>query len=352
MKLFVNCRAYVVAPALLAAACLWSSPALPQAVSPIEYDTTALADARLGVAIATMGELADAPELLARPSSLAFIDDTFAQLALTPDTLLRTRAQRRRDALRIDSIATFDRSAAYAATAELTKDALLAFGATRGGILSFGIVAEQTAYNARVLHDAEADTQDRSTIGKDAVADALVPGLKELRAEVAAPAGHPWASTADLAERIAGALLGSETGVPFPKSPAVWLVVLRVRATSADARRHAAHYYLDVIRYDGRHQTIGGYPDGGLAYDHDTKHLSCGLDREPDGPILRTVPVTPGLGSSSAQLAEGLVRSCAAVGTEGLRYQVASADDDRLMADILFRNGVLVGPVLRAAMSR
>jgi hypothetical protein len=344
--------AQLCAVAVLAAVWLWSSPAFSQAVSPIEYDTTALADARLGVAVATMSELADAPELLARPSSQAFVDDTFAQIALTPDTLLRTRAERRRDALRVDSVATFDRSAAYAAMGDLTKNALLAFGAKRGAFLSLGIVAEQTAYNARVLHDAEADTQDRSTIGKDAVADSVVPGLKELRADLAAPAGHSWESTADVAQRIVAALLGSDTAVPFPKSAAVWIVVLRVRATSADARRHAAHYFLDVVHYDGRHQTVGAYPDGGLAYGHDTNRLSCALDREPDGSILRTVPVTPGLGSSSAQLAEGLVRSCAAVGTEGLHYRVASADDDRLIADILFRNGVLVGPVLRAAMSR
>jgi hypothetical protein len=337
---------------LLAAMCLWSSPAFAQAVSPIEYDTTSLADARLGVAIATMGELADAPELLARPSSQAFVDDTFAQLALTPDSLLRSAAQKRRDALRVNSIATFDRTAAYTATADLTKDALHAFGDSRGAFLSFGIVAEQTAYNARVLHDVAADAQDRSTIGKDAVADALVAGLKDLRAQLAAPGGHSWASTADVAQRIVAALLGSDIAVPFPKSAAVWLVLLRVRATNADARRHAAHYFLDVVHYDGRHQTIGAYPDGGFAYDRDTNRLSCALDREPEGSILRTVPISPGLGSSSAQLAEGLVRSCAAVGTEGLHYRVASADDDRVIADILFRNGVLVGPVLRAAMSR
>jgi len=192
--------AQLCAVAVLAAVWLWSSPAFSQAVSPIEYDTTALADARLGVAVATMSELADAPELLARPSSQAFVDDTFAQIALTPDTLLRTRAERRRDALRVDSVATFDRSAAYAAMGDLTKNALLAFGAKRGAFLSLGIVAEQTAYNARVLHDAEADTQDRSTIGKDAVADSVVPGLKELRADLAAPAGHSWESTADVAQ--------------------------------------------------------------------------------------------------------------------------------------------------------
>jgi hypothetical protein len=218
--------------------------------------------------------------------------------------------------------------------------------------VSFGIIAEQTAYNARVLHDATSDKADRLSIGSDGVADPFVPGLRELRAQLAALGGRAWDRTAEIAEQIVGALLGSEFAAPFQPSPAVWLVLLRTRITSADARRHAAHYFIDVVHYDGTHQTIGAYPNGTLAFDRDAAHLTCALDRELDAPVARSVPVSPGLGSSSAQLAEALVHSCTDSQTEGLHYHVASADDDRLIADLLFRNGVSVGPVLRAAVGR
>jgi hypothetical protein len=48
--------------------CAAAPPAFAQAVSPIDYGPDSLAAARLGIALATIGELADAPELLARPS--------------------------------------------------------------------------------------------------------------------------------------------------------------------------------------------------------------------------------------------------------------------------------------------
>jgi hypothetical protein len=359
VKLFVNCHASRSDPASRACAGLLLSavlvaaalPAFAQAVSPIDYGPDSLAAPRLGIAIATVGELADAPELLARPSSQQFVDDTFARIAATTsDVMLRTHSAQRRDALRVGSGA-FDRSAAYAALADETKDTLRSVGAGNDKLVAFGILAEQTDYNARVLHDAAVDAQYRSSIGRDAYVDPLVPGLADLRAKLAAVTAQDWDASATAAEAVVGALLGSDVDVPFPRSSAVWLVLLRTRATSADSRRHAAHYWLDIVHFDGKHRTIGGYPNGTLAFDRDAGRLVCEYDREPAVPSLQTIPVPPGLVSTSAQLATSLLQFCSDERTSGLPYHVADADDDRFVADILFRSGVLVGPLLRSAVN-
>jgi hypothetical protein len=344
VKRFVNCL--VLAAALSATAL----PAFAQAVSPIEYGPDSLATARLGIAIATIGELADAPELLVRPSSQQFVDDTFAQIAVaTTDVVLRTHGAKRRDTLRVGS-GPFDRAAAYAALADETKDILRSIGAGNGKLVAFGILVEHTDYNARVLHDAADDAGYRADIAGDGELDVLVPGLKDLRAKLAAVAPQDWDASATAAETIVAALLGSDFAVPFPRSPAVWLVLLRTRATSADARRHAAHYWLDIVDFDGKHRTVGGYPNGTLAFDRDAGRLVCEFDREPAVATLLTIPVPPGVGSTSAQLATSLLQFCSDERTSGLPYHVADADDDRFVADMLFRSGVVVGPLLRAAV--
>jgi hypothetical protein len=338
--------------ALVAVLCAAAPPAFAQAVSPIDYGPDSLAAARLGIALATIGELADAPELLARPSSQNFIDDTFARIAVSSsDALLRSHGERRRDALRVGTAATFDRAAAYAALAAETKDTLRSIGAGNDKLVAFGILAEQTDYNARVLRDAADDVRYRSSIGSDAYVDALVPGLKDLRATLAAVGPQQWDASATAAENLVGALLGSDLSLPFPRSAAVWLVLLRTRATTADARRHAAHYWLDIVHFDGTHKTLGAYPNGTLAFDRDSDRLLCEYDREPAVPSLHAIPVQPGPGSTSAQLAASLVQFCGDERTSGLRYRVADADDDRFVADILFRSGVLVGPLLRSAVN-
>jgi hypothetical protein len=64
---------------------------------------------------------------------------------------------------------------------------------------------------------------------------------------------------------------------------------------------------------------------------------------------LRTIPIVPGPGTTSAQLATTLVRLCSGERRSGLHYRVKDADDDRFIADALFRAGVSVAPLLRAA---
>lgn len=362
MKLLVNCRAHargallrvrrslVRALALGFAFAIVARGTFGQAVSPIDFSDAPLADTRIGVAIAAMDELADAPALLARSSSQRFIDDAFARIAQTApaDVGLGAHLVRWRAALRVGE-RPFDREAAYAAVGELSKSLLRAVGSPRDKLIALGILAEQTSYNARVLRDPAVDGGDRAAIGANDAADGLVPGLRDLRERVATLGYKEWSDVADGAQKIVAALLGSTFAVPFPASPGVWLVLLRTRPTPADARRRAEHYWLDIVRYDGAHQTIGAYPNGMTAYDRDAHRLLCAFDKEPDAVAERTIPVVPGPATTSAQLAATLVRLCTAERTSGLQYRVKDADDDRFIADALFRAGVSVAPLLRAA---
>ena len=336
----------------LTAALLCGHGAFAQAVSPLDYSAASVADVRLGVALATLAELADTPELLARPSSQQFVDDTFAEVAqTTSDTSILVRARDRRNALDAGGN-PFDSSRAHTNLADLTKDVLRTAGSPRNKLIALGILAEQEAYNARVLRDPATDTADRAALGASDVADTLVPDLPGLRAQLAALGPNQWGAAGDASEKIVAALLGSSFAVPFASSPAVWLVLLRTRPTNADKIRHAQHYWLDIVHYDGTHQTIGAYPDGKNVFDRDASRLLCSLDRESDEVAARTIPVQPGPGTTSAQLAVTLVHLCDTERLSGIRYHVKDADDDRLIADILFRAGVSVAPILRAAAGR
>jgi hypothetical protein len=354
VSLVCNCRPrwLVRTVALAAAVALAPQVAFAQAVSPIDFGAASLADPRLGVAVAAMAELADTPALLARPSSQQFIDDAFSRIAeaAPTDVPLRSRAERWRDALRVGE-GSFDRDAAYTAVGDLSKNLLRAVGAPRDKLIALGILSEQAFYNARVLHDPVADGGVRAAIGANDAADTLIPGLRDLRDRVAMLGFKHWPEIADGAEKIVAALLGSTLSVPFPASPAVWLVLMRTRSTGVDKARKAEHYWLDIVHFDGTHQTIGAYPDGTTAFDHDTRKLVCALDKESDEVSSRTIPVQPGPGTTSAQLATTLVRLCNDARMSGLRYRVKDADDDRFIADALFRAGVAVAPLLRAAVS-
>jgi hypothetical protein len=352
VKLNLNCRA--PEPLALALALLLVPQcAFAQAVSPIDFGAASLADPRLGVAIATMAELADTPALLARPSSQQFIDDAFARvLATAPqDAIVRAHAGRWRDALRVTQ-EPFDRTAAYAAVGDLSKNVLRAAGSPSDRLIALGILAQQTFYNARVLRDPGIDGGDRAAIGANDAADNLYDGLKDMRYELASLGFKQWSQSADGAQKIVGTLLGSSFAVPFPPSPAVWVVLLRARTTGFDAARKSEHYWLDVVRFDGSHQTYGGYPNGTQEFGRDAGRLACVPGKELDTTSDRTIPVPPGPASTSAQLADSIEHLCEAANHAGLRYRVRDADDDRLVADLLFRSGVLVGPVLRAAAER
>jgi hypothetical protein len=335
--------AFAAASSVLAVA-----PARAQAVSPIDFGTEFLGDVRLGVALATTAELADTPELLARPSSQRFVDDTLARaLGETSDPALRAAAGRYRDDLRATPGAPFDRARADADAATFARDVLHALPAPRDRLCAAGILAEQTAYDARVLRSPADDAQLRKALGATSAADAVVSGLGAARARlVALPAGH-WSEIADVADGIVASMLGPLTTPPFPPGDGVWAVLLRSRPTEAAAIRHGTpHLWLEIVRFDGTRRTIGGYPGSG-DYALDSRALTCEFDREADPASEGAIPIAPPPGTTLAQLAKTLAERCTAAAKAPPPYRARAASDARFIVDLLLDAGVDAASVLR-----
>lgn len=328
-------------------------PAGAQAVSPIDFGSESLGDVRLGVALAAVTELVDAPELLARPSSQNFIDGTFARLSdMASDPLVRGEVSRTREDLRAQTGAAFDRTLADRELAELTRSLLRVLPSPRNRLCTVGLLAEVTAYNARVLRSPSVDAEVRRALGKADVADTLVSGLSALRARVAAEPAGRWTEIARASGSAVAAILGPAGTPPFPETSRVWLVLLRSHPTSADAvRRHTPHLWLDIVRFDGSHRTIGAYPAGGN-FAEDSPHLSCAVDREPNDESERAVPLVPPPATTSAQLASALAARCTAHANSGGPYRVRDASDARFIIDEMLAAGVDAAAVMREAAVR
>jgi hypothetical protein len=347
----VSVRAFAAALLGVVFSCsLGTTAARAQAVSPIDFGSTSLGDVRLGVAIATVAELADAPELLERPSSQSFVDDTFARvLSETNEPTLRVHAQRYRDDLRASAGIAFDRARADADLATFTRETLHALGVPRDRLCVVGILAEQISYNARVLRSVADDAQLRRAFARADVADGTVPGLATARARVASLPPERWPAIASAASDVVAAIVGSESQ-PFPSGGGVWLVLLRSRPTLADAARHGTpHLWLDVVRFDGSHRSIGAYPGSG-DFARDAGKMACEAGRENDTGSEGAVPVVPPTGTTSAQLAETLEARCAS--TAARVYRVAAASDARFVVDLLLGAGVDAGALLKVGRLR
>ncbi len=311
-------------------------PLRAQAVSPIDYGTESLGDVRLGVAIAAVAQLVDAPALLARSSSQSFVDDAFARVAAaTGDARVRADVARDRDDLRPSDASAFDRAKADGDLVALVHDVLHAFAFPRDRLFDVGLLAQQSAYNARVLRSPSTDAEVRHALGAIDVADTLVAGLKAMRQGLASVPSGRWGDIATESGAIVAAILGPSVTPPFPESDAVWLVLLRARPTAITARRGTPRLFFDVIRFDGTHHTIGAYPAGAGGFTRDAPALVCGFDREGDAASERAIPIVPPPGTTDAQLADELESRCLASAKGTWRYRVAAATDARFIVDLL-----------------
>ncbi len=311
-------------------------PLRAQAVSPIDFGTESLGDVRLGVAIATIAQLVDAPSLLARSSSQSFVDDAFARVAAaTDDARVRADVTRDRDDVRPNDASAFDRARADRDLVALDHDLLHAFAFPRDRLFDMGLLAQQSAYNARVLRSPSTDNDVRRALGAIDVADTLVVGLKTMRERLASvPAGH-WGEIATQSGAIVAAILGPSVTPPFPESDAVWLVLFRARPTDIAARRGTPRLFFDVVRFDGTHHTIGAYPAGSGGFTHDAPSLVCGFDREGDAASERAIPIVPPPGTTDAQLADELETRCLASAKGSWRYRPSAATDAHFVVDLL-----------------
>jgi hypothetical protein len=336
---FRNCRraAGRLAALLALVAVVWPAGGRAAgAVATIEYGTGPRAVARAGIAGATVAELMDSPPLLAEPASQSFVDVAFAQLeSLTTDPGLKHRYVLLRAKLRPRD-GKFDRASALRSYQSLTVDMLHALAPPRDRLFLLGTAAQQVEYNARVLRESQTDHDLRALLGTVSDGDVLFPDIAQARAKLAAAAPEDWKTSASLAHEIVVAILGSAGAAPFPSSPGIWTVLVRLRpAGTGDGKREAPHASLDVVWFDGRHDTYAGYPDGGTDFARDAGKLECLRDHEPQTGTLRAIPVAPPPGVSYDAVAASFERSCDQIQKQPPPYLVSEASDDKLISAML-----------------
>jgi hypothetical protein len=291
-------------------------------------------------------EAAGSPLVLSDPAAQSFVDGTFAEIVtLTSEPSVRGDFSALKTALHAP--AQMDRTRVLAAYRIALLALLRALPSPRDRLLQIGMLAEQTQYNARVLRERAADLELRRQLGTLSDGDAVVAGLRPLRARLAALPPEDWDRSAGLAERIVAAALGPGNVPPFPAAPALWTVVLRARpAGSGPFARTAPHFSLDVVWYDGHHETFGGYPNGGLDFDHDAARIECLRNREPQTGVIRAIEVVPPAGKSYEAIAQSFESSCDAFGRETPPYSVSEASDDKFIAALLAAAGIDPASVL------
>jgi hypothetical protein len=129
----------------------------------------------------------------------------------------------------------------------------------------------------------------------------------------------------------------------------VWVVLLRSRAVAGETLRHGTpHLWIDVVRFDGSHRSIGAYPAGG-DFAHDARTLVCAAGRENDVASEGAVAIEPPVGTTTAQLADALEARCTARPATALAYRVGAASDSRYVVDALLAAGVDASAVLKAS---
>ncbi len=175
----------------------------PAAFPRIAYAAGARGEAQLGVAIATLAELAEIPRLLAQPDAQAFVDATFARLIETlPGDGTRLQALRAEFAPGPEFDRLFRPGGAIAQLGAIQRD--LDIGTLHAVLV--GQLSAQIAYNATVYRDVKSSNQFRGEVEKFDEADAAVPGLAALRAALRRPGATDWpainAAAAALVERI------------------------------------------------------------------------------------------------------------------------------------------------------
>jgi hypothetical protein len=279
--------------------------------------------------------LLDAPPLLASPDGQRFVTTALNALAgIAPSESLADRFTLVRRALRPRD-PHFDRNRALGALGDLLKSVLDALPPARRRIFLAGDLAQSIAYNARVLREADADRY-RATLASLGDADSVAPGLGALRAQLGGLDPEDWTQSAQLATRAVAALVGSPDAVPFPAAPSIWTILVRSRTPQG---RSVPHLALDVVWFDGQHQTYSALPEG-EDFGKNADRLTCVRNREPAAGTLHATPLVVPLDHDQNALAASFERSCDAFNAQPPPYVVVGASDDRFIAAMLSAAGL------------
>jgi|GEM_PF-6682115 len=184
---------------------IFPEPAVPH----VAYGTGPRADAQLGVALATVSQLADTPTFLVQTESQEFLDETFARLDgyLSPDqhatALQEIRAQLKPSEAPLQP---------YAAGGPIYRLAALLRGGierTTWGRVSVGQLSAQIARNAIFHDDRPMNKSMPAFLGTLDGVDSAVPGLKAARAALASADPTNWDDVNRKATAIVDLLMGS-----------------------------------------------------------------------------------------------------------------------------------------------
>jgi len=337
VKANLNCRRLAAACALLLAVAApgGRGAAASSPLTRIDFGQGDRELARTGVAAAVVAETLDSLPLLHDPDARVFVEDAFDQLALAAKTeALRAKVESVRANFRSRG-ARFDRAPVLAAYVSLVQGIVNAMTPVHRRIFLAGELAESIEYNARVLREADAD-HFRATLARIADADASTPGLADLRAQLGKLESEDWFQSAALSRRAVAAIVGDPATVPFPPAPRIWTIVVRSRVP---AGRDAAHLAVDVVWFDGQHQTFAAQPAGG-DFSKNADTLTCVKNKEPAMGWTHATPLNLSVDASVDAIASSFERSCDAFNLHPPPYVVADAGDDRFVAALLTAAGL------------
>ncbi|HUO68018.1 MAG TPA: hypothetical protein VMV37_10800 [Gammaproteobacteria bacterium] len=167
------------------------SPAFPA----VSYPAGVLGDLHAGVAVATMNELVDNPQLLVQPDAQEFLDQLFAYLKALGTSEDGTRLDAARAGLRPAALAELVKQRHEGKKADpfaAIMGALFGLPKPRVQIILYGTFAAQGAYNAIVQRDAALAQGMQGQVAADPAYDALVPGLAAARSALGAVKSGDW----------------------------------------------------------------------------------------------------------------------------------------------------------------
>ena len=161
--------------------------------------------ARLGVSVATLNQMIDMPSLLAQPPAQAFVDrlmDAIGRIgaaSLSPDQVADLRR-----ALVVN--AKFDHDTALSMTSHTVLAMVDDLQPADKDRFLVGLLAAQTAYNAVVFRDPNAQAQQDGALGQFAELDDVLPAVRSLRTKLSAVPAGDWPDVIKLGRSLVDAI--------------------------------------------------------------------------------------------------------------------------------------------------